>query len=127
MNDPNWWKQAKGTKANNADHFQELVDAVAVDKLIVVDFFMPNCGYCVKFMPEWNRIVDDFTAKYGDAIQFLKVDGIAERYISQRYNVQSYPTFILIEGGTNGDSFHAWRANHRTYDGMKQWIEGFVT
>ena len=88
---------------------------------------MPNCGYCVKFMPEWNRIVDDFTAKYGDAVTFLKVDGIADRFISQRYEVQSYPTFILIEGGTNGDVFHPWRANHRTYDGMKVWLEGYVS
>jgi len=24
------------------------------DKLIIIDFFMPACGWCVKFMPEWN-------------------------------------------------------------------------
>ena len=38
------------------------------DSVVIVDFFMPECGYCMKFMPEWNRIVDEFTAEYGERI-----------------------------------------------------------
>ena len=78
MNDPNWWKNALGTKASSASDFQDIVDSVPKGKYIVVDFYMPQCGYCVKFMPEWNRIVEDFTAKFGDSVQFVKVDGIAD-------------------------------------------------
>ncbi len=73
--DMNWWKQAHGTMTHDAGEFQDLVEAAGKDTLVIVDFFMPACSYCVKFMPAWNKIVDEFKAEYGDKIQFLKVDG----------------------------------------------------
>ena len=58
--DSNWWKQALGTMTHGAEDYQQIVDNAGDNTLVIVDFFMPNCGYCVKFMPEWNRIVAEF-------------------------------------------------------------------
>lgn len=82
-----WWKQAKGQMTHDHGEFLDIVDAAGDDKLIIVDFFMPQCSYCVKFMPAWNQIVEEFTAEYGDKVQFLKVDGISDHYSASKYGI----------------------------------------
>lgn len=77
MEEP-WWKQAKGTMTHNSREFNHLLKEAGNDKLVVVDFFMPNCYYCIKFKDGWNKIVDEFTAEYGDQIMFVKVDGVED-------------------------------------------------
>lgn len=123
--DPTWWMNAKGTKTDNPNDFQNQVEA-ARDKFIVVDFFMPMCKYCVQFMPEWNKIVDEFKEQYGEQVQFLKVDGTQDHYTSSRYSVSTYPTFIILEPNTHGDAFNQWRPIHRSFDAMKKWIHTFA-
>ena len=125
--DLNWWHDAKGTMTHNSNEFQNLVEAAGPDTFIVVDFFMPACHYCVKFMPEWNKIVDEFTAEYGsDKIKFVKVDGTKDRWTGDRYSIDSYPSFIILQPGSFGDQFHHWRPQHRDYQGMKYWIKTFA-
>ena len=103
MVDMNWWKQAKGQMTSNQQDFFDKVDAAPKETLFIVDFFMPQCHYCVEFMPSWNKIVDEFKAEYGDKIQFLKVDGVADRYTADQYRISSFPSFIALEPGTFGD------------------------
>ena len=125
--DLNWWHKSKGTMTNNSNEFQDLIDEAGPEAFIVVDFFMPACKYCVKFMPEWNKIVDEFTAEYGsDQIKFVKVDGTNDRWTSDRYSIDSYPSFIILQPGSHGDQFHRWRPHHRDYQGMKYWIKTFA-
>lgn len=67
MKDMNWWHGAKGTLSTSSDHFQQIVDeAEKTGKYVVVDFFMPQCGYCEKFLNGWNQIVTDMTEEYGE-------------------------------------------------------------
>ena len=124
--DMNWWKQAHGTMTNGIQDFQENVEKGGKEQLVIVDFFMPACHYCVKFMPAWNKIVDEFKAEYGDNIQFLKVDGTEDRVSATRYQIQTFPTFIMLEPGTYGDEWQKWNPYTRDYAGMKRWIQGLV-
>ena len=124
--DLNWWKESKGVKTNNADEFQDFVEDVGPETFIVVDFFMPACHYCVEFMPTWNKIVDEFTAEYGDQIKFVKVDGMQDGWTADRYNVESFPTFVILQPGTLGDQYSMWRPMVRDYRGMKTWIKKFA-
>ena len=117
-----WWKNASGIMTHDSDEFQKLVDEAGSEKLVIVDFFMPQCGYCVKFMPDWNRVVEDIKAEFGDKVQFLKVDGIHDRYTSDRYDVNSFPSFIALEPGSHGDKWTDFHAN-RTHSNMKRWIK----
>ena len=124
--DLNWWKESKGTKTSSAGEFQGLVEEAGPDTFIVVDFFMPACKYCVEFMPSWNKIVDEFTAEYGDKIKFVKVDGMEDGWTSDRYNIESFPSFIILQPGTFGEKFNRWRPLRRDYQGMKKWIKTFA-
>lgn len=124
--DPNWWKQAKGTKTRGPDDYQNKIEQGPENKLVIVDFYMPQCSYCVKFMPSWNKIVDEFTAEYGDQIEFLKVDGIEDRSTSMRYGVSSFPSFIAMTPGSYGDNFKRWSPSKRDYMGMRKWINGLI-
>lgn len=83
---------------------------------------MPACSYCILFMPDWNQIVSEFKAAYGDKIQFLKVDGIQDRFTASRYDIHSYPSFIALEPGTGGEDWIRWKPAHRDKNGMKLWI-----
>ena len=121
-----WWKQAKGIMTHDHNEFQHEVDSAGNDTIVIVDFFMPHCGYCVQFMPTWNKIVDEFKAEYGDKIKFVKVDGIADGVTSDRYGVESFPSFIYLEPGTHGKTWKQWEPSHRTFAGMKKWINGFA-
>ena len=91
-------------ESKGAENFLELLEQHR-DSVVIVDFFMPQCAYCVKFMPEWNRIVDEFKAEYGEQIQFIKVDGTSDRLTPKRYEVHSFPRFVYIEPGSSGEKF----------------------
>lgn len=125
--DLNWYKQAHGHMTNGKEDFQNQVDKYnGSDKLIIIDFFMPACGWCIKFMPSWNQIYDEFKAEYGDKIEFLKVNGTDDSHTANRYRVRSFPTFGYLEPGTNGKEWHEWTPMNRDYATMKKWIKGLM-
>ena len=61
---------------------------------------MPQCGWCEKFMPEWNEVVETLTQEAGDKIKFVKIDGTSDRSIARRYGVESFPTFVILPPGS---------------------------
>lgn len=99
------------------------MDSAGSQKLVVIDFFMPDCYYCKKFKNDWNKIVEEFTTEYGaDQIEFVKVDGTADTRSANRYSVESFPTFIAIEPGSFGERWDEWDPQHRDFAGMKRWL-----
>ena len=40
--------------------------------------------------------------------------------------VTGYPTFIIVEPGTDGQKFHKWESSHKDRQGMMKWIEDSV-
>ena len=50
----------------DAQDFQQKLDSMGEETLVIVDFFMTYCHYCVQFKPQWNKIVDEFQAIYGE-------------------------------------------------------------
>ena len=82
-------------------------------------------------MPTWNKIVDEFSGRYGrEQIEFLKVDGYMDTFTAQRYEVKSFPAFIVIEPGSastpSGKSTTWTETSNRDYKGMKKWLKGFA-
>lgn len=68
--------------------------AIAVDKLVVVDFFAVWCGPCKMISP----MVDKFSTEYTQA-DFYKVDVDELPEVAKKNEVSSMPTFILFKGG----------------------------
>lgn len=124
--DRDWWKKASGTMTHGHKEYEEQVAKYNKDTIVIVDFFMPQCGYCVKFMPDWNRVVEDMKAELGDKIQFLKVDGTSDRHTADRYDIESFPSFVALVPGTNGDEWVEWHPVARNYANMKKWIKALL-
>ena len=122
-----WWQQAKGTLIKNNKDFENYMNKEGAESFVVVDFYMPACGWCQKFMPEWNQVVEDISKAANGEVKFIKIDGTVNRQLAQRYDVQSFPTFIIITPGTAGMEYLRWKVRNRTYDGLIDFINDYVT
>ena len=67
---------------------------IAENKLTVVDFYTTWCGPCKRMEP----FIKEVKAENSD-INVLQVDAEAYMEISQRYNLEGYPTLIFFKGG----------------------------
>lgn len=67
---------------------------IAENKLTVVDFYTTWCGPCKRMDP----FVKEVKSENAD-INVLQVDAEAYMDISQRYNLEGYPTLIFFKGG----------------------------
>ncbi|MED6177648.1 hypothetical protein PIB30_100069 [Stylosanthes scabra] len=72
-------------------HFGALKET---DKLMVIDFTATWCGPC-KFM---DPVIQDCAANYKD-VEFVKIDVDELMEVSQAFQVQALPTFVLIKKG----------------------------
>ena len=120
-----WYKQAKGKHLQGKEVFQDYLHE-RTDKFIVVDFYMPQCGWCEKFMPEWNRVVQELTVSTNGDVKFVKVDGTTDRGVASHFGVESFPTFVIIPPGSEGVDYQTWKTRDRTYDGMMKWINRYT-
>ncbi|KAI8070706.1 PITH domain-containing protein [Gongronella butleri] len=78
----------------NATVFNQLINGVAADKLVVIDFYATWCGPCQMISP----FVAQLTSKYRH-VQFAKVDVDKARDVAQQCQVSSMPTFQFFKGG----------------------------
>lgn len=70
-------------------------EAITVSPLTIVDFTANWCPPCRMMNPVYKGMA----AKYGNQIQFLKVDGDDNPAVMQRYSIQSLPTFAFFQNG----------------------------
>ena len=82
-----WWRQTKGDHLANEREFDAYMNSEGADAFVVVDFYMPQCGWCQKFMPEWNQVVDQVTQSYNGKVKFAAIDGTKNRGVAGAYDV----------------------------------------
>lgn len=88
---------------------------------------MPHCYWCYHILNDFNKIIDDFSKPHlRDKVAFLKIDGPAVRQFSQRYKITSYPKFIALQPDTDGNRFSVFGGAKRSYDTLKDWINGLL-
>ncbi|XP_058454947.1 protein disulfide-isomerase A4-like [Malaya genurostris] len=71
---------------------------IAVNPLIVVEFYSPACSHCRTFAPVFLEIAKEL-ATINPNIKFAKVDGTREAALLTEQNVSSYPTIKLFLNG----------------------------
>ncbi|KAL3233053.1 Thioredoxin-1 [Nakaseomyces bracarensis] len=72
----------------------EFDSAIAVDKLVVVDFFATWCGPCKMIAP----MIEKFANEYSTA-DFYKVDVDELPEVAQKNEVSAMPTMVLYKNG----------------------------
>ena len=83
-------------------------------------FYMPECGHCKQFNPEWEKLqkmVDDKRAP----LKLNKIDGTddANKALVEQYSVNGFPTLIL-EYGSKPHTYDG----ERTADAVFKWAVG---
>ncbi len=73
--------------------FEEAV--INSDKVSIVDFWAPWCGYCVRMMPIFEELSDVM----GDQVNFFKVNTDEEIELAQKYKIEVLPTFAIFKNG----------------------------
>jgi len=122
-----WWAEYKSENVESYDKFKELVaydNSTYKDKHIAVTFYMKGCMWCQRFLPEWNRIIDD----YEDAlnVKFLTVDGPLVRELCRKYRVNGFPTILFLRGGKRGLDVVEFEDEPRDYDTFTKFLKHVV-
>jgi thioredoxin-related protein len=66
----------------------------------LVYYYWEDCGHCKKFMDKWDEFCVQ-NAENSNPVQTLKIEKSDAGADLDKYNVQGYPTIILIDGQGN--------------------------
>ncbi|CAI5439912.1 unnamed protein product [Caenorhabditis angaria] len=77
----------------NEEHFNQIFDAKKNEKLILAYFTAKWCGPCQRIAP----IVTEFSEQFAEKFEFLKIDLDENEEISDRFNVDCIPTFLVFK------------------------------
>lgn len=67
-------------------------EASQSERLVVLDFFATWCGPCKAMAPSMEKM----EKKYGDRIEFRKVDVDQESELANEYNITAVPTLVVL-------------------------------
>lgn len=99
---PGWWERTAATPANVVEcegvaHLKATLKATEeADKLLVLDFYRPNCSACRALHPKLEQLA----AEYSDHMVLVKVDTRLDEAVyamSQRMGVEKVPYFQVGE------------------------------
>lgn len=80
-----------------AIHFtdQNVKEAIASGKPVVIDFWATWCGPCVRMAP----IIDELAEQYADKVLIGKYNIEEENDLSTEYRIMSIPTILFFKNG----------------------------
>jgi len=94
--------------------------AKAANKLIMADFYADWCGYCK--MQDATSYEDDRVILMTDQVVATKIDGDARTELKGHYNVNSYPTVLILTA--DGQEIDRKKGASREASGYVQWLGG---
>jgi thioredoxin 1 len=78
-----------------ADTYQQAVVEASHDLPVLVDFWGPSCGPCLKMMP-W---VEAFAAAQSSRLKIVKLNSMENRRFCFNLRVMGLPAFLLYQNG----------------------------
>lgn len=64
----------------------------ASGKIVLIDFYATWCGPCKAMTP----VMEQMEEKYGDKIEFRRIDVDQDDELANKYNVQSIPNIVIL-------------------------------
>ncbi|KFD57523.1 hypothetical protein M513_01626 [Trichuris suis] len=77
---------------------ENFTDVVSNAPIMLVEFYSPTCGHCMKLAPEYEKAAKSL-AKRQPAIPLAKVDATKERQLATDHQVSGYPTLKVFRYG----------------------------
>ncbi len=68
---------------------------LAEDRAVLVDFWSPWCAPCLRLRPHLEKLADG----YADKVRLVAVNIEKHEAVGEKYDVQSLPTLVLMQGG----------------------------
>ena len=82
-------------QAVSRDSFESEVLSASRDRPVLVDFWGPRCGPCMKMMP-W---VEDLAQRNSDRLKVVKLNSDENRRLCLDLRIMGLPTFVLFREG----------------------------
>ena len=81
---------------------------------VIVDFWAPWCGPCLRFAP----VYEDYARQQPAVALYLKVDTEKHPEVSERFGIRGIPTLIAFSGGKE----RARQSGAMSYPQLRDWI-----
>ncbi|CAA0814464.1 Protein disulfide isomerase-like 1-3 [Striga hermonthica] len=93
-------------------NFSEFIER---NRFAMVEFYAPWCGHCQALAPEYAAAAEELKE---EAVALAKVDASEEEELSQKFDVQGFPTiYFFVEG------VHKPYTGQRTKDAIVTWLK----
>ena len=104
-------KKRNTSKKNKSKKTKQKVSRSKNNKKVLY-FYMDGCKYCHMFEKTWEKLENNIKN-----VKFMKINGPENTRMSKKYNVESYPTIILV----SKKSYKTFE-DKRTYGKIKEFI-----
>jgi len=74
---------------------QELQVALASDRLVLIDFWLPGCRPCFVL----GKVLERLLQQYGDQVTMIKIDVEENQALAMQYGVDCFPTVLVAQSG----------------------------
>ncbi|GAU15644.1 hypothetical protein TSUD_109020 [Trifolium subterraneum] len=90
-------------------------DVVNKNRFVLVEFYAPWCGHCQALAPEYASAATELKS---ENVVLAKVDATEESEVSQKFDVQGFPTILFFIDGV-----HKTYSGQRTKEAIVTWIK----
>ena len=85
---------------------------------VLLDFWSPSCGPCVRMKPELSGIAP----LYKDKVTFLSLQVVENASAGSFYGIRAIPALVLLRNGTEVDRRLGYHSNVQ----LQQWLDEHV-
>jgi protein disulfide-isomerase-like protein len=106
---------SEGVIILNDSNFDELVQDGTGELPWFIEFYAPWCGHCKRLEPQYDLL----PAMVEGKAHIAKVDVTAEKKIGEEFEIQGFPTLLLV----SNNLMYNYEGD-RSADAMAKWLDG---